>query len=118
MSRRIVARFDDRTRIVRISNEKESRYELLSRGGKFIGGVCTYDNGAIHIDQLFVEPDYWRRGYATRLMNQVLEIKTSRFTLDVVWDNEPALALYHKLGFKCTTEHEDSDGLFLMEKKV
>lgn len=103
---------------MRISNEKESRYELLSRGGKFIGGVCTYDNGAIHIDQLFVEPDYWRRGYATRLMNQVLEIKTSRFTLDVIWDNEPALALYHKLGFKCTTEHEDSDGLFLMEKKV
>lgn len=111
--RRIVARFADGTRIRRDSVEKACRYEIVTRDGKYIGGISTLDNGEIYIDDLYIMPRYTRRGYATRLLVCVLEQPTAKFVLDVLSGNDIAISLYTKLGFVAVLE---SDGLIKMEK--
>lgn len=111
--RRIVARFNDGTRIRCDCVEKECRYELITRDGIYTGGLSTLDTGEIYIDDLYVLPQFTRQGYATRLLMCVLEQTTEKFVLDVLTDNAVAIDLYLKLGFipvGCT------DGLIKMEK--
>lgn len=117
MSKRIVARFEDGTRIVcETSVNDECRYTLKSKSGKWLGGLTTHDMGAIQIDDFSVDPQHHRKGYGTRLLQHVLTLPTYKFFLDVVWDNEPAIALYEKHGFKRKSEHCTTSGLYLMEK--
>ena len=69
------------------------------------------------LNNLYVLPEYRRKGIGTRLVNECLKkmkdssVKTIR--LNVVKDNQPAINLYEKLGFKIHNygmSKEASDG--------
>ncbi len=54
--------------------------------------------------ELFVHPDFWRRGIGTALLQATLDIadnwlNLTRIQLAPFTDNDPALALLHKFGF-------------------
>lgn len=117
MTRRIVARFEDGTRIVRqTSVNEECRYTLKNRRGIWLGGLTTHHFCDITIDDFSVDSKHQRKGYGTRLLQHALSLPTHKFSLIVTWDNDVAIALYEKHGFKRTTEHCTRDGLFTMEK--
>jgi ribosomal-protein-alanine N-acetyltransferase len=58
---------------------------------------------AWHIMNVAVDPDYRRRGIATRLLEQVFEStrddQRRGYTLEVRVSNDRAISLYEKLGF-------------------
>ena len=58
---------------------------------------------AWHIMNVAVDPDYRRRGIATRLLEQVFEAtrddQRRGYTLEVRVSNDRAISLYEKLGF-------------------
>jgi ribosomal-protein-alanine N-acetyltransferase len=59
---------------------------------------------AWHIMNVAVDPDYQRRGIATRLLEEVFEItrddQRRGYTLEVRVSNTDAIDLYEKLGFE------------------
>jgi ribosomal protein S18 acetylase RimI-like enzyme len=69
---------------------------------------------------LFVREDHRREGIATLLINECCEKAKKEFceTLGLIVnkDNEPALNLYHNLGFKFAYEYEDNT--YLMVKQL
>ncbi|MFI2706822.1 GNAT family N-acetyltransferase, partial [Nocardioides sp. CER28] len=70
-------------------------------------GEAGIDRDWLGIHNLSVEPAYRRRGLATAVLRELLEWGAERGAstvwLHVQTDNEPALALYDRLGF--TTHH-------------
>jgi ribosomal protein S18 acetylase RimI-like enzyme len=52
-----------------------------------------------HIDQLFVDPDYQRRGIGTALLAAALKRIAAGATLNVFADNAPARRFYERHGF-------------------
>ena len=68
-----------------------------------------------HYSQLFVTPAFRRKGYATAVLNRLIEEAADAglsVTLGVVKTN-PAVRLYERLGFRIT--HED-DRKFYMQR--
>ena len=53
-----------------------------------------------HIDQLFVDPAYQRRGLGTLLLRTALDRGLRPATLHVFAENAPARALYDRFGFR------------------
>jgi ribosomal protein S18 acetylase RimI-like enzyme len=57
-----------------------------------------------HISDLFVVPGYWSRGIGTRLMDEAETLAARRgfiqIGLDVAIDNDRAIALYERRGYK------------------
>lgn len=53
-----------------------------------------------HIDQLFVDPDFQRRGLGTSLLATALQRIPGRATLHVFEGNAPARAMYERAGFR------------------
>jgi ribosomal protein S18 acetylase RimI-like enzyme len=72
-------------------------------GERIVGSVRGYvKDGTCHIGRLIVHPDVQKRGIGARLM-QTLEQHfhtAERFELFTGHKSEPALHLYHKLGYK------------------
>ena len=66
--------------------------------------VCCSKNIRATIMKMAVHPDHRRKGIATALLNQILEILKKKDILDVCLNVEivrkPAIALYEKFGFK------------------
>jgi len=58
---------------------------------------------AWHVMNVAVDPDYQRRGIATRLLERLFELTRDEhrrgYTLEVRVSNESAIRLYEKLGF-------------------
>lgn len=77
-------------------------------------------DGVVDIMNLFVSEDQRRKGIATSLMNEMIEKeKFNRIMLEVNENNNPAIRLYTKLGFKEISFREryyDEDTALIMEK--
>lgn len=70
------------------------------------------DMKAIHIQSLVVDPYYFRRGIANKLMQFVLEkYKAHLFTVETGVLNIPAIQLYTKLGFVETQQWDTDHGV-------
>ena len=79
--------------------------------GKFAEWTWTlaaFDSGALagfialtdrHIDQLYVDPSFQRRGVGSTLIDRALESSPGQVTLHVFEENAPARAFYEKHGF-------------------
>ena len=82
----------------------------------------------VHINNLAVLPEYRKGGIATAIIERVLADGAlrgaHRATLEVRRSNEPALALYRKLGFMVTGTrrayytHPDEDALILWRERA
>ena len=70
----------------------------------YLIAVCCAKNIRATIMKVAVHPDHRRKGIATALLHQVLEILTEKKIIDVCLNVEiirkPAIALYEKFGFK------------------
>ena len=70
----------------------------------YLIAVCCSENIRATIMKMAVHPDHRRKGIATALLNQVLEILKEKKIVDVCLNVEiirkPAIALYEKFGFK------------------
>ncbi|WP_339771220.1 N-acetyltransferase [uncultured Paraglaciecola sp.] len=58
------------------------------------------DKQILHIDSLTVDPDYFRKGIAKKLLNYALnEFNFSEAIVETAVLNSPAISLYKKYGF-------------------
>ena len=74
-------------------------------GGQLIGYVVNSRYvDAWHVMNVAVDPDYQRRGIATRLLERLFELTADDerrgYTLEVRVSNLEAISLYEKLGFE------------------
>ena len=72
---------------------------------KVVGfAMCWFIMDECHIGNIAILPEYRRKGIATLLLNELLkstkEHGTNYLLLEVRKSNEPAIALYKKMGFK------------------
>ena len=82
----------------------------------------------LHIHSIAVDPGFQRKGIAKALLQRVLEEARSQgatsSTLEVRASNQPALALYQKLGFKTEAvrpayyQNPAEDALILWRRKL
>jgi len=86
--------------------------EVISSGGKLYSisfgreiGIVTLHNG--HIDNLYIEGQYQRNGFGTRLLEHVLSIAGKQAYIDAPVPNKELLHICDKLGLVKTkqTEH-------------
>lgn len=81
--------------------------QVIQVGSTVVGiAVCQtwlhYGSKRLHVCDVFIHEDYRRFGLAKLLLDSLSEYKTSKrlvITLAVHANNEPAIALYSKLGF-------------------
>ena len=74
----------------------------LTENGLIIGGAILFPDGdTLNIGRIFVNPDYHRKGYGTRMMQEIEalfpDVKT--FTLDTPAWNTRTNDFYRKLGY-------------------
>lgn len=86
-------------------SNKAARYFVLLEDGvvsAYAGTWLIIDEG--HITNIAVHPDKRGKGYGTKvtsaMMQAAVDVGVQYMTLEVRVSNEPALALYKKLGFK------------------
>lgn len=75
----------------------------------------------ISIHSLVVDPAFFRRGIATRLLEFLFqEFETNLFTVETGAANEPAIALYERHGFKLVNQWMTEIGIekVAFEKRV
>ena len=93
-------------------------YKIDNKYVSFIVAQILYENAEI-ID-IYVIPDYRRRGIAKELMNKIINDKeVKNITLEVNINNKNAILLYNSLGFKETTLRKgyyNGEDAFLMLK--
>ena len=90
--------------------------------------VCCSKNIRATIMKMAVHPEHRRKGVATALLNQILEILKGKKIIDVCLNVEivrkPAIALYEKFGFRIIQtihmDYEDdlSDDAFYIMKLI
>ena len=95
-------------------------YKIDNKYVSFIVGQILYENAEI-ID-IYVTPDYRRKGIAKQLMNTIInndEIKN--ITLEVNINNKNAILLYNSLGFKEAAKtkgyYNGEDALLMLKVK-
>ncbi len=79
--------------------------------GQLVGSVVAYPNeeaGWGIVDDVFVLPEWRRRGIAKRLVGEGIRYLRERgveeVRLDVVQSNEPAISLYRSMGYETISE--------------
>ncbi|WP_257669283.1 GNAT family N-acetyltransferase [Parapedobacter tibetensis] len=82
--------------------ENSHLYVAVDENG--VLGFIGYQRDLISF--LFIDPNFYRHGIATRLLEFVLSIIGDRAWLLVVKTNSPAFALYVKHGFRVAEEFE------------
>lgn len=91
------------------------------RNGRMVAYLKAFVyESEIHLDELFVMPYARRHHLAANLIEQAIALRTNHtIHLKCYADNDPALALYKKLGFKINGESKDLCGytLYHMIKK-
>lgn len=95
-------------------------YKIDNKYVSFVVGQILYENAEI-ID-IYVTPDYRRKGIAKELMNTIInndEIKN--ITLEVNINNKNAILLYNSLGFKEAAKrkgyYNGEDALLMLKVK-
>ncbi len=85
--------------------------EVISSGGKLYSisfgkeiGIVTVHNG--HIDNLYIEGQYQRNGFGTRILEYALSIAEEEAYIDVPISNKVLLHICEKLGLIKTSETE------------
>ena len=77
---------------------------------RVLAGVLGYrrDADTVDIDRLAVDPTFFRRGLATRLLRELFarERGATRFTVLTRLGNEPAVGLYERFGFRVVSGAE------------
>ncbi|MFF2650494.1 GNAT family N-acetyltransferase [Streptomyces sp. NPDC058045] len=78
----------------------------------FLDGTTDVD-----IDRVCVDPDWFRRGLATRLIRHLLteQRQSRRVLVSTGAENGPAVALYESLGFSRAGSAEPVPGLWIAE---
>ena len=68
-----------------------------------LAGVLGYrrDGDTVDIDRVAIDPAFFRRGLATKLLRELLarERDATRFTVSTGFGNRPAISLYERFGF-------------------
>ena len=95
-------------------------YKMDNKYVSFIVGQILYENAEI-ID-IYVTPEYRRKGIAKKLMNTIIDNKdVKNITLEVNINNKNAILLYNSLGFKETTlrkgYYNGEDALLMLKVK-
>ncbi|KAB8162657.1 GNAT family N-acetyltransferase [Streptomyces sp. 3MP-14] len=104
----------------------ESLRELTARPLRWLGAVTgegtvaafvawetETDRRVTHIDRVCVDPAWFRRGLASRLLNHLLTevVVGHEVRVSTGADNEPAVRLYARLGFDRTADSHPEPGL-------
>ncbi len=101
-----------------------SRIDLLWRGDRLAGYLCTWTVGdELHIHNVVTDPQMRRRGVARSLLESALargrQEGIARVFLEVRLSNEAAIALYRAFGFETTGRrpryYADGEDALLME---
>ena len=95
-------------------------YKIDNKYVSFIVGQILYENAEI-ID-IYVTPEYRRRGIAKELMNKIIDDEqVKNITLEVNINNKNAILMYNSLGFKETTlrkgYYNGEDALLMLKVK-
>jgi ribosomal protein S18 acetylase RimI-like enzyme len=100
----------------------ETLVELQSQPLIFLGASCDRtlagvlgyrrDGDTVDIDRVAVDPAFFRRGLARRLLRElfVRERDAKRFTVSTGFGNQPALRLYEEFGFRVVGEDRPAPG--------
>lgn len=108
-------------------NTTAAQIWCAEQNGEIAGFVCLrLAAGFAEILNVAVHPQYCRQGIATALLRQVWqELKkqgAQEVTLEVNAQNIPAVALYQKMGLRCTGRREKfyhhTDDAFIMGKQL
>ena len=79
-----------------------------------LAGVLGYrrDGDTVDIDRLAVDPRFFRRGLAGKLLRElfVRERDADRFTVSTGFGNQPAVRLYERFGFRVVGEGTPAPG--------
>lgn len=99
----------------KLSNFIKSKNEFygLFMGNELAGVIEVRQiPDATHVQSLVVDPFFFRKGVALKLMLFVLEkCKTPSFMVETGVDNIPAIQLYKKLGFIQTLKWNTNHGI-------
>ena len=95
-------------------------YKIDNKYVSFIVGQILYENAEI-ID-IYVTPEYRRKGIAKELMNKIIDDEqVKNITLEVNINNKNAILMYNSLGFKETTlrkgYYNGEDALLMLKVK-
>ena len=95
-------------------------YKIDNKYVSFIVGQILYENAEI-ID-IYVTPEYRRKGIAKELMNKIIDDEqVKNITLEVNINNKNAILLYNSLGFKEATKrkgyYNGEDALLMLKVK-
>ena len=82
----------------------------LTENGLIVGGAILFPDGdTLNVGRIFVDPDQHRKGYGTRMMNEIEalypDVKT--FTLDTPAWNIRTNSFYPKLGYTEVRRNEE-----------
>ena len=91
---------------------------LDAETGRLAGAVAwrELDDGTVDICRLVVAPEAFRRGIATALLNALDSAFPGRsMVVSTGRDNEPAVALYRRRGFRAVRDREAASGLWITE---
>lgn len=101
-----------------LENEK-NRLAILKDRDTYLSALRVYDKGDFYlIEALETNPKFRRRGYAERLVREVINLleKDSEIRSEVGISNKKSLGLQKKLGFKIIEKRKNSLVLFLKIK--
>ena len=103
-----------------ILSDTDSIYNYMD-GDKVLGYLeIRLVDGVLDIMNLFVNEEDRRKGIATELMNKMIQEENySRIMLEVNENNDSAIRLYNKLGFKeisLRDRYYGEDNAIIMEK--
>ena len=103
-----------------ILSDTDSIYNYMD-GDKVLGCLeIRLVDGVLDIMNLFVNEEDRRKGIATELMNKMIQEENySRIMLEVNENNDSAIRLYNKLGFKeisLRDRYYGEDTAIIMEK--
>ena len=95
---------------------REGRGVLAEVDGVIAGFASTRAlDGAVDVEDLFVDPVWMRRGIATALMNEVFRLAgAARVVVDA---NPHALAFYERAGFEVDPAAEPRDGIAMRRRQ-
>ncbi|WP_121254987.1 GNAT family N-acetyltransferase [Nocardioides ferulae] len=93
-----------RAPVVELAETPLVRATIHLDGTEAASGVAAYAEDWVGFRSIVVDPAYRRRGLAVAVMAELLawgaELGATTAYLQVLGDNEPALALYERLGFR------------------